>query len=544
MTTIIRSPSSTYPGWIYDGSPIEDTFGDGERAVEFLRRLRHPKSGLPKKAFQLDPWLERIIRRIYGPRNPNDGTRIVQRVTLLLPRGNRKTSTAAALALLHTIGPERVPHGEAIFAALDRTQASIAFLEAAGIVRADPRIARAVKIYDAHNSAKKIVFTKDRATLEVISGEGGRVHGRTPSFVLADEIHLWPNGDLYEALSTGLDKSDESLLVIATTAGRGNENIAWRLIEDARKIARGDVDDPTHLPILFEADPKADWEDEALWLAVNPGMEFGYPPIKKMRDAAKRAERSAMERESFRQLRLNMWAENSESPFVDMAVYDAGAAPIDLDALAGKPCWLGVDMSTTTDLSAVVACFRDDDGIFTVLPHLFCPGDNLRARADRDKVPYPTWAEEGFITATPGNVIDYRAVEQHIRTLAERYEVREIAFDPAYANPVMSPLLDDGFPAITMRQGWVTQSPALNELERAIVSGNFRHGAHPVLRWCFSNVAIHTDSAGNRTMHKGKSTDRIDGAVATWMALSRAAAHETRTSIYENPAITADDLVW
>ena len=104
---------SSFPEWVYDNSPIPDPLGHGERAVQFLRALRHPKSILPNRAFQLDPWQERIVRRIYGPRH-EDGTRVVNTVALLLPRGNRKTSLSAALALLHTIGPEKRPGGEAI----------------------------------------------------------------------------------------------------------------------------------------------------------------------------------------------------------------------------------------------------------------------------------------------------------------------------------------------------------------------------------------------------------------------------------------------
>ena len=168
-----------------------------------------------------------------------------------------------------------------------------------------------------------------------------------------------------------------------------------------------------------------------------------------------------------------------------------------------------------------------------------CPGDNLRVRAERDGVAYPLWAEQDFITATPGNVVDYRAVEQCIRELCERFDVREINFDAAYAQPVMGPLTDDGYPVATLRQGWITQSPALNELERVILAGRFLHGGHPVLRWCFDNVAIHTDGAGNRTMHKGKSTDRIDGAVASWMAVSRAVAGEAK-SIYDSASWSND----
>ncbi|KAB0679528.1 terminase large subunit [Aureimonas leprariae] len=533
--------SSAFPSWIHDKSEIADPFGYGERAVRFLRLLKHPKSSAPGRAFTLDPWQERIVRRIYGPRHPN-GDRIVKTVVLLLPRGNRKSSLAAALALLHTIGPERVPGGEAIFAAGDRTQAGIGFREAANIVREDRRLTAATTIYDAHNSAKKIVLERDGTFLEIVSSDGKRQHGRTPGFVLADEIHIWQGGELYEALTTGLEKTDNGLLVIATTAGKGQENIAWRVIEDARKVARGEVDDASILPILFEADRDADWQDEALWHRVNPGLAHGYPSLDGMRRHAKRAERSPTERDSFRQLKLNIWLDNSTSPFVDMAVYDRGQAPIDLEALRGAPCWLGVDMSTTTDLTAVVAAFHDPDDPdgFLVLPHFFCPGDQLRARGERDGVPYPLWAEQGFLIPTPGEAIDYRAVEAKIRELAEIYDVREMNFDIAYSQPVTAPLLDDGFPVATMRQGWVTQSPALNVLERAIVAGKFRHGGHPVLKWCFGNVAIHTDSAGNRTMHKGKSTDRIDGAVATWMAVARAAANDTPTSIYSSAERSGD----
>lgn len=532
MTT--PSVSKTYPAWIYDGSSIEDTFGDGERAVQFLRWLKHPKSALPGKAFQLDFWLERIVRRIYGPRNP-DGSRIIKTVVLLLPRGNRKTSIAAALALLHTVGPELAPDGEVIFAALDRTQAGRAFKEALGLVQAHSTIAGSVKVYDAHNSAKKIVYPKKRVLLEVISGDAGTQHGRTPNFVLADEIHTWPNRYLWEALTTGLEKSDDRLLVIATTAGRGQDNIAWEQIEDARKIARGDAIDASLLPILFEADRDADWRDEAVWYATNPGMPHGYPSLDGFKTHAARAERNMGDRQSFKQLKLNIWLDASSDPFVDMEVYDAGAGEIDLVDLEGQPCWIGVDMSTTTDLTAVVSAFRGADGAISVLPHFFLPADLLRDRADRDGVPYVEWAEQGYLTATPGNVIDYQAVVGHIAERCATFDVREINFDPAYAQPVMAPLQAEGLPVLTMRQGWVTQAPALNELERVIVGGDFRHGGHPLLRWCFANVAIHTDSAGNRTMHKGKSVKRIDGAVATWMAVSRAAANDNQPSVWDDP---------
>ncbi|MFS8040851.1 terminase large subunit [Xanthobacter sp. AM33] len=521
--------TTTFPTWVFDGSAIPDPLGCGERAVKFLRALKHPKSPAKGQAFQINPWQERIVRRIYGPRH-EDGTRIVKTVVLLLPRGNRKTSLSAALALLHTIGAERVPGGEVISAAADRKQARLGFAEATGIIRSDPRL---MKVSDVVDSKNRITSTRHGSFYEAISCDAGTQHGRTPVFVLADELHAWKKRDLWDVLRSGLVKTPGSLLVVATTAGRGQENIAHDIVEDARKVARGEVVDPSILPILFEAGKDEDWRDEAVWHRVNPGLAHGYPDIEGLRQLAREGERRPGDREAFRQLNLNIWLDHSADPFVDMGVYDEGAAPVDLDALEGEPCWLGVDMSTTTDLTSVVACWRDGDGGYIVHPFFFCPADNLRARADRDGVPYPQWADDGFITPTPGNVVDYRAVEARIRELCGRFRVQEIAFDKAYAQPVMGPLNDDGLPVAILQLGWVTQSPALNELERAIVSQRFRHGGHPVLRWCFENVAIQTDPAGNRTMHKGKSRDRIDGAFATWMAISRAAAGEA-TSIYES----------
>lgn len=512
---------STFPEWIYDDSPIDDPQGLGERAVRFLRMLKHPKSGLP---FQLDPWQERIVRRIYGPRRP-DGSRTVRTVVLLLPRGNRKTSLAAALGLLHTIGPEATPGGESIFAASDRKQARLGFEEARGLCRAHPKIQPHITELESRN---RLRYPKRGSYLEAISADAGTQHGRSPVFVLADELHAWKKRDLWDVLRSGLVKMAGSLLVVATTAGRGQENIAWDIVEDARRVARGDVVDPAILPVLFEADKDCDWTDEDVWRRVNPGLAHGYPDIDGLRQLAIEGRRRPGDREAFRQLNLNIWLDHSTDPFVDMSIYDASAVPVEVPE--GSPCWIGVDMATTTDLCAVVACVMDVDGNCHILAQFFVPADNLRARADRDGVPYPLWAEQGHITPTHGNVIDYRAVEACVRALCDRFDVREIGFDPAYAQPVMGPLADDGLPVVTIRQGWVTQAPALNELERVILAGRFLHGGNPVLRWCFQNVAIQTDSAGNRTMHKGKSTDRIDGAVASWMAVSRAVSFEARSA--------------
>ena len=224
----------------------------------------------------------------------------------------------------------------------------------------------------------------------------------------------------------------------------------------------------------------------------------------------------------------------SATPFVEMTVYDQGKKPFSLKELEGKPCWLGVDLSSTEDLTVIVAAWRDGEGGYIVHPWFFCPKDNLEKRAQYDSVPYPLWADMGHITPTPGNVVDFNAVEETIRALCERFDVREIAFDPHMGRMMINNLLEDGFPAVEMRQGWVTMAPAIKELERAIIAGKFRHGGHPVLRWNFDNIAVQTDSAGNKSFHKGRSKDRIDGAVASAMAVARAALGNDDRSVYNS----------
>lgn len=536
--------ASTYPAWIEDGSPIADPLGRGERAVKFLRYLRHPAAvndnRAPKaananshpRAFQLAPFQERIVRRIYGPRHA-DGRRIVKTVFLMLPRGNRKTSLAAALSLLHVIGPEKTPAGQVIFAASDREQAGIGFREAAEIIRQDKRLVAATRIHDAFNSAKQITDLNSGARLRAVSSDGRAQHGTTPAFVLADEIHAWKGRDLWEALKSGLAKTDDSLLVIATTAGRGHETLAAEQYDYARRVALGEIDNPEFLPIIFAAEPDDNWWDEDVWHRVNPGLKHGFPSLSGLRSLAKEAKDHPAERYSFQQYNLNIWHGNSRDPLFSMATYDARQFDDDETDLEALPCWVGVDLAKNGDTAAVVAAWLHDDGQITIKPWFFVPGEDLKERGERDGVPYERWRDEGLITATPGPIIDPDAVEDHIRELAARHDVQEIAFDPHLAKLIMQHLHDEGLPVVELRQAPLSMGVAIGDLERTVNGRFIRHNGHPVLRHHFDSVvASRNETTGLVRMHKDKKTDRIDGAVASAMAVHRAVAGESNKSQY------------
>ncbi len=530
------------PAWIDAPETIPDPFGYGQRAVDFLRKLKHPKNPAPGHPFQLDPWQEAIIKAIYGPRD-DLGRRIVRRVPMLIPRGNRKTSLGAAISLLHLIGPERQPGQLIVSAASAHEQALELFGECAMIVQYDVRLRKRL---DVREYESRIAHAETSSRYIAVAADGNALHGKTPNVVLKDELHAWAGnkGRLqYEALTSALVKVPGTLDFTLTTAGRGQENLAWNVFEYAIRVQKGQISDPATLPVIFMAEPEDDWADEAVWYGVNPGLKYGYPDLAAFRDIVQKAVNSPFERDSFKQFNLNYWLDSSTSPFVEMHVYDRGRHDVDLEDLeiAQSPCWIGVDLSKNEDLTAVVCAWRDENGGYAVHPYFFCPEDNLRSRGDRHGVDYVTWAEDGHIIPTPGNTVDLRVVETHIRELCARFNVQEIAFDPTFGRSMMADLVGDGLPAVEFRQGWVSMGPAVKELERVILAGQFRHGAHPVLRWNFENVQVETDKAGVRMFHKAKSGNKIDGAVATAMAVARAAAGGDR---FTTEAAWFSDDMW
>jgi phage terminase large subunit-like protein len=536
---MMKAKMTVHPTWVFDTSPIPDPHGRGERAAKFFGALRHPKSTARGRAFELAPFWERIIRRIYGP-SDGDGNRQVRTVYIQIPRGARKTTFGAGLGLLHACGHEKTPGGACILAASAEDQAELAFDEAQAFIKATPALARATKITESELELEHIA---SGSTLRAIPAEGDVQQGKTPHFVLVDELHVWKNRKLWRALKSGLLKIPNTLLVIITTAGRGQDGLAHDEYSYAKKVASGEIINPGYLSIIFEPPAKYDWRDEKLWHFVNPGLKYGFPDIVGMRQAAKEAQEKPADREDFKQYNLNQWLDSATAPFVEMSVYDEGAAPVDLVALAPRPCWLSVDLSSNTDLAVVLAAWRDGEGGYDVSPQFFCPKMNLREREDKTGAPYRQWERDGLITATPGNVVDFNAVEAAIVDLCDRFNVQEIAFDPYLARQIQQKLLEKGLPVVDFRQVPSLMMPAISELERAIIARRFRHGGHPVLRFCFANAEVERNKQQHAVrFYKSKKWLSIDGAVTAAMAVSRAATGEEHRSLYDNPAITAEML--
>ncbi|MEP7457064.1 terminase TerL endonuclease subunit [Phyllobacterium sp. SB3] len=538
MTKTQTSETSDPNAWLFDDSPIPDPQGKGERAVKFIKALRHPKSSLPKQAFDLSPWMERLTRRVFGDVR-DDGQRKIKTVFLMVGRGNRKTTLAGAWAALTTIGPERRPDSRTYAIANSREQSALTFDELAGICRAHPRTLEATYIQD---SLKRVTHSKSKARFAALSNEAKTAHGLTPVFCVVDELHEFTKSDLYDAMQTGLNKSANTLMFIATTAGVGTTTAAYNVYEYAKRVASGVVEDEAFLPVLFEMVKDDDYRDEKVWFKTNPGLSCSppYPDLDGLRKFVREAEHRPASREVFKRLHLGQWLDGAAEPAWDMSIWDENAAPYDLDALEGKRAWIAVDLSKRVDLTAVGICIEVDDVQFALHVQAFAPSEGIRKRADTDTAPYPLWRDQGYLTECPGDIVDLGTVEDYIISLCDRFDVQEICFDKWSARATMESLEDKGLPVVEFPQNVATYAKPVNDFEDAMFNRRLMHGGNPLLRWAVGNVVLYSDASENRRPLKDKSVDRIDPACVSIMSVGRAMAGNTGRSSYDSAS--DDDL--
>jgi phage terminase large subunit-like protein len=493
----------------------------GDRAVRLINQLTHTKGPFAGQSFALRSWQSRIVKKLFTTRK--DGLRQYRTCLLMLPRKNGKSEICAALAIYFLLFDGEIG-AEVYSAAADKDQAALVFNVAAQMIRNDPELEAQCEIID---SQKRIVHRKSGSFYRAISAEAYSKHGFNASVVIYDELHAAQTRDLWDVLSTSQGARSQPLMMAITTAGYDRHSILWELYAHAKKVAENPALDPTFLPILFEAPADADWKDEKVWKKANPALG-DFRSLEEMRTAAARAKEIPAQENTFRRLYLNQWTEQA-SRWIQMAAWDACRAALERSALRGRRCYVGMDLSSTKDLTALVAVFPDDDGLFSVLPAFFVPKDSIRERGNRDRVPYEQWVREGYLTATPGNVVDYEAVRQQLKDWAAEFDVRQIAFDPWNATDLVTRLTDvDGLACVAMRQGFASLSAPTKALEAAIVSKKLQHDGHPVLRWNVSNVSVESDATGNIKPSKKVSTERIDGVAALVMATDLMAREPVR----------------
>jgi phage terminase large subunit-like protein len=315
------------------------------------------------------------------------------------------------------------------------------------------------------------------------------------------------------------DARRQPLNFILTTAGTDKRSICYEVYQKARDILEGRRDDPTFYPVIFGADKGDDWESEDTWKKANPSLGVTIT-LDKMRTAYESAKGNPVEEKLFRQMRLNIWSEDT-ARWLPIETWYELAEDYDEHDLRGRVCYGGLDLSSTTDITAFVLVFPPDDpsGKYTVLPYFWIPEDGLEKRIKRDKVQYGAWESEGFIMTTDGRVVDYGTVESFIIDCGKRFEIRQIAMDRWNGTATAQHLEKAGFTMIEFGQGFRSMTYPTKELMRLILDKKITHNGNDCLNWMLENMVVKTDEAGNVKPDKAKSTEKIDGAVALIMAL-------------------------
>lgn len=496
-----------------------------ERVIKFIEGLQITAGTFAGKPFTLRPWQRGIIEAIYL--TGANGKRKVRTALLVLPRKNGKTQLAAALALAHLCGPEAESRGQVYSAASDRHQAAIIYREMLAMIRADEELSERVINRDYN---KTIEDSETGSTYFALSRDVRAAHGLSPSFVVCDELAQWGGRDLYDALVTGTGARDEPLIVVISTKSPDPNHVLSELVRYGEQVREGEINDPSFLPILYAAGEKDDPWSEETWRACNPALG-DFRSLDEMRVAAEQAKRLPAREPSFRLLYLNQPVD-AASRFLNGPDWRGCIGQIETAALHGKRCILGLDLSSTTDLTALAAYFPETGDLLT---WFWYPADNLEEAEKRDHVPYRLWARQGFIETTPGRAIDKSFVVHRIAELVQDFKVEACAYDRWGITELKRILVDEDvkIEMIEWGQGWKDASPALDAIETAVLQKQLHHRAHPVMDWCVANAVALTNPAGGRKLAKDRSTGRIDGLVAASMALGLAARQPPKkASVY------------
>lgn len=505
---------------------------EANRVCSFVTLCRHSKgkwAGLP---MELAAWQRQKIRRLFGWRRP-DGTRRYRRTYWWVPRKNGKSTLAAIVALL-LVAADGEPGAQVFSAAADKEQAEIVFSEAKNMVESSEELSAGCTRY-----RHALMFAEGGGIFRAISSKPGTKHGVNVHGVVIDEVHALKGRSLYDVLTSASGARVQPLEVVISTAGDNIGSFAYELWEYSIKVSTGVLEDIEFLPVVYAADPEDDWRSPATWAKANPNLgvsinaDFLASELQKTKGMPGRIA-------AFKQLYLNLWVQSSLS-FIPLDKWRACVSPPrPMAQYRGRKCWGGLDLSQTTDLTALALVFEPEQHAdpMDVVVFFWVPEETVHERSHEDNVQYSSWLDRRFIRATPGNVIDYNRVEHDIVKISRYVDIQELAYDSWGATQISQRLQDEhGLKLAKFGQRFKEMSPAMKELERLILSRGMRIADNPALTWQASNVVARRDTAGNIKPDKSRAANRIDGIVALIMAISRASLRDSTASVYASRGV-------
>ncbi|MCV2449047.1 terminase large subunit [Paracoccus sp. DMF] len=523
-------------------------------AIEFFTHLRHSTGEWAGKSFVLQPWQAFVVGAVFGWKRA-DGLRRFRTAYVEVARKNGKSALLAGIALYALIADGEA--GAHVYAAATtRDQARIVFGEAERMVAASPALTARVT-----RTVNNLAVLPTASWFRPLSADASKMDGLNVHLAAVDEVHEHPGPEIIQKLNTATGARRQPLIVEITTAGYDRHSVCRQHHEFSVKALEGSVPHDaadSWFAFIATIDEGDDWTDPQVWEKANPslGVTVKRDDLKRQIDEAREM---PAQQNAIRRLRLNEWTEQV-TRWLDMEVWAQGGPADGTDwqdirtglddleqKLLGRECYGGLDLARVNDLSALVLLFpptRDTSlgnlaEKWIALPRFWVPAEDILRRGKRDRVPYATWRDQGFLDATPGNATDFAFIEAEIIRLAGRYDLRELSYDRTFAGEIVQHLQDEGINLVQFGQGFLSMAAPTAELERLSVSRLLWHGGHPVLRWNASNVAVRHDPAGNIKPDKERSSERIDGIVAICNALGRALLRDVNAgrSVYDSRSI-------
>jgi phage terminase large subunit-like protein len=495
----------------------------GERVCQFIETYcLTPEGQHIGKPLKLEKFQRKFILEIYD--NPVK----THTAYLSIARKNGKTGLIAAILLAHLAGPEAVQNSQIVSGARSKDQAAVVFDLARKMVEMSPALSQVVRVQP---SGKRLIGLNRNVQYRALAAEGKTAHGLSPILAILDEVGqvAGPTDDFVSAITTAQGAYENPLLIAISTQAPTDADL-FSIWIDAQKNAP----DPRVVSHVYAAPEDCELNDQKAWAAANPAMGK-FRSIADIEKQCRQAMEMPANEPEFRNLILNQRVEAS-SPFVSPSVWKSnGASP---DSVEGKRVWGGLDLSSVSDLTALVLVSEQGD----VHSEFWLPSEGLTEKSRKDHVPYDLWAKQGFLNTTPGRAIEYEFVAEFMRGLFDRCDVQSIAFDRALFVHLKPWLVKANFSDnelekfVPYGQGTLSMTPALRELEVKLLAKRLKHGNHPILEMCARNAVVVGDS-GARKFDKRKQHGRIDGMVALAMAVAVMPNEGTGPSVYEERGV-------
>lgn len=480
----------------------------GERAVNFIQKLKHTKGKWAGQPLLLEPWQKFIVFNLFAWKRA-DGSRRFRYAYVELARKSGKTAMAAGIAL-YMLYAEREPRAEVYSVATVKDQAKLCFNDAVAIVK-NTALSQRMRIF-----RDSILYEQLGAYFKPLSSDDGIHDGYSPYCVIVDEYHAHKDNGMLDVMRSGMGARVQPLVFIITTAGFNKNYPCYAYRQNAKNVMAGIVNDDSLFSMIFEMDAEDDWTDPQNWPKANPnlGVSVDYEYLAgAVKDAQNRPEAVR----GVKTKNLNMWVD-AETTWILDEVWAKCAGAFGISELEGLKCWGGLDLSNVSDITAFVLLFEYKDK-FALIPKFWIPEEKLQEKIAKENVGFAEWVDKGYVTVTPGNVTDYDFIKADIFAMAQKYDIISIAYDRWNSSQTVIQMQDEGLEMSPFGQGYGSMSAPTKEFEKMVLLEKMEHFNNPVLRWMLASTVIQVDPAGNMKPDKRKSSQKIDGIVASIMAL-------------------------